>query len=155
MQRRDRLIQEWVHDTYKQKSHISEPTVCPQCGAVYHKGRWSWHQPPDEAASHACPACLRIRDRCPAGWVHIGRSFFDTHEEELMHLIDHVHAREKDGHPLNRIVDIEHRPDEVVVSTTNHHLARAIGEALNDAHPGELQYHYERESPDLIVRWKH
>lgn len=66
MQRRDGLIQEWVHDTYKQKSHVPEPTVCPKCGAVYHEGRWSWHEPPRDAAEHACPACLRIRDRRPA-----------------------------------------------------------------------------------------
>ena len=38
--RRDRLIHEHVHDPYKTRLQLPEPTVCPQCGAVFHEGRW-------------------------------------------------------------------------------------------------------------------
>ena len=38
--RHDRLLQETQHDTYKSKGKLHEPTVCPDCGAVFHAGRW-------------------------------------------------------------------------------------------------------------------
>ena len=43
--RRDKLIQERVHDTYKIWGKLPEPTECPDCGAVWHKGRWQWIDP--------------------------------------------------------------------------------------------------------------
>jgi hypothetical protein len=38
--RRGRPIREREHDPYKSESKLPEPTVCPQCQAVYHAGRW-------------------------------------------------------------------------------------------------------------------
>jgi hypothetical protein len=40
--RKDRFIKEKRHDVYKQKRKWPEATVCPECGALYEKGRWSW-----------------------------------------------------------------------------------------------------------------
>ena len=37
--RRDKTYQEDEHDTYKLQGKLKEPTVCPTCGAVFHKGR--------------------------------------------------------------------------------------------------------------------
>jgi hypothetical protein len=36
------LIQEEVHDTYQTRKKFREPSVCRQCDAVYHRGRWQW-----------------------------------------------------------------------------------------------------------------
>jgi len=38
-ERRDRLLREQVHDTYKRRGQLKEPARCPGCGAVYRKGR--------------------------------------------------------------------------------------------------------------------
>jgi len=40
--RREQLFQELVHDSYKSSRKLSEPTRCPECGAVFLKGRWTW-----------------------------------------------------------------------------------------------------------------
>lgn len=38
----DRRIVEHVHDPYKTRLKLAEPTVCPKCGALFHEGRWRW-----------------------------------------------------------------------------------------------------------------
>jgi len=35
-------IVEHVHDPYKTRLKLAEPTVCPKCGALFHEGRWRW-----------------------------------------------------------------------------------------------------------------
>jgi hypothetical protein len=40
--RQDRLILERVHDPYRIRGKLPEPTVCPKCGAVFLDRRWQW-----------------------------------------------------------------------------------------------------------------
>ena len=40
--RHDRTVQEYQHDTYKLRGKLKEPTICTECGALSHKGRWTW-----------------------------------------------------------------------------------------------------------------
>ena len=35
--RGERMIRERVHDPYKTRLKLPDPTVCPRCGAVFHK----------------------------------------------------------------------------------------------------------------------
>lgn len=151
--RKDRLIREQVHDTYKTKRKLREPTTCPQCGAVYHGGRWQWASPPAGAAEHLCPACQRTQDQYPAGSVTLAGTFLDAHREEALNLARNTEAKEKASHPLKRIIGIETRDGRIVITTTDPHLARGIGEALYHAYDGELDFHYVEESDVLQVQW--
>ena len=76
MIRRDELRDELVHDTYKSGKKLAEPSRCPECGAVYHRGRWTWGAAPAGAAAATCPACHRIKDQFPAGHVTLKGEFF-------------------------------------------------------------------------------
>ena len=68
--RRDRLIREEVHDPYVAGAKPEEPTVCRDCGVVFHAGRWQWlPDPPAQAAEAMCPACRRVQDKMPASVV--------------------------------------------------------------------------------------
>lgn len=153
-QRHDRLLQEWEHDTYKSKHKLAEPTACPGCGAVFQSGRWQWGSAPASAAQALCPACHRIQDKVPAGFLSLGGEFLASHREEIMSLIRHVEQREKSAHPLKRIMEVENQVDGVLVTFTDPHLARGVGEALHDAYKGELDYAYQAEERILRVSWK-
>jgi hypothetical protein len=152
-ERLNKLIKEKEHDTYKTKGKLSEPTVCPVCGAVYHKGHWQWLDAPSGAQEHKCPACLRIEDKVPAGYVNISGEFFQQHRDEIMGLIHNLENKEKTGHPLNRLMDITDTEDGIEITTTDMHLPRDIGVALEKAYEGALDYQYTDESNILRVQW--
>ncbi len=151
--RRDQLIQELVHDAYKSKKKLPEPTRCPDCGLVFRDGRWSRGVEAGEAHVARCPACQRIHDRFPAGHVMLSGEFFTTHRDEILHRLRHCEETEAQDHPLERLIAIEDTDDGVEVTTTGTHLARRLGDALHDAYKGELEYHYNREENLLRVGW--
>ena len=141
-------------DPYRRAAKPVEPTVCPTCRAVFSDGRWSWAHAPDEANEENCPACQRIRDDFPAGYVTIKGEFIKQHRDEIVGLINSKEASEKAEHPLQRIMAIEDVRDGLQVSTTDSHLARGIGEALHDAYKGDLKLKYSRDENLLRAVWK-
>lgn len=152
-ERRDRLIQERVHDPYQRRGKLQEPTFCPQCEAVYQDGRWHWALRPAPAYEELCPACRRINDKYPAGIVTIRGSFAGQHEEEILGLVHNQEELEKGEHPLHRIMDIDQSGEAIVVNTTDIHLPRRIGDALHRAYEGEVDYHYDEDSHLIRVSW--
>lgn len=149
----DRPLFEQDIDAYKAKGKLSEPTICPQCGAVYHEGRWQWIETPSDAESEICPACHRINDNFPAGFVTLDGPFFDTHCEEIRHLIQNHALHERIEHPLKRIIAIESKDRAMLVTTTDTHLARGIGEAVRHAYQGELKVDHVSGENLVRVYW--
>lgn len=152
--RHDRLLQEWEHDTYKSKHKLGEPTVCPGCGAVFRDGHWQWGTAQADASQTLCPACHRVEDKVPAGFLSLSGAFLAEHREEIMNLVRNVEEREKTAHPLKRIMDTEEQEGGLLITFTDPHLARGVGEALHDAYKGELDYNYQAEERILRVSWK-
>ena len=151
--RRDRLIQEKRHDTYKEQRKLPEPTVCSECRAVYLEGRWAWWEAAVNAHAIVCPACQRIKDNFPAGYLEILGGFYGTHREEITNLIHNLEAQEKSDHPMERVMAIAEEEDRVLVTTTGIHLARRIGEALNNAYQGELAFNYGDGEKTIRLTW--
>lgn len=151
--RRDRMVQEYQHDTYKLRGKLKEPTVCSGCGALFHKGRWTWGSAPRGAHSAVCPACYRVRDKYPKGLVTIMGSFKEKQHVQVMGVIHNAEAQEKKEHPLSRVMGVERRPEGLVISTTDTHLPRRIGEALKHAYHGDLSLHYDRDEDFVRVTW--
>jgi len=153
--RHDRLLQEQVHDSYKAKGKLHEPSVCLHCRAVYHKGRWQWMAAPADAQAVTCPACHRIQDHFPAGFLTLKGEFLHQHREEILNLVHNEEMRERAEHPMKRIIAVEERGPDVLVTTTDIHLARTIGDALHHAYQGQLEYHYNEAQNLLRVEWVH
>lgn len=153
VKRRDRLIQQERHDTYQERGKWPEPTACSECGLVFMEGRWSWLKAAADANTVVCPACQRIRDKFPAGFIEIRGEFFDSHQEEINNLIRNLETQEKEEHPLERIMTISVETDHTLVTTTGIHLARRIGEALKHAYQGNLDFSYGDAEKSIRVVW--
>lgn len=152
--RNERLIRELDHDPYHSKKKLKEPTACPECEAVFTHGRWNWaDKQPDDAQQHLCPACQRIKDRVPAAFLTIRGDFFAEHKDEIMNLIHNYEKREWAEHPLKRIMDVEEQERGIVITFTDAHLARGIGDALHHAYQGDINYQYTKEDIMLRVTW--
>lgn len=150
---RSKLFPEHVHDAYKSSAKLPSPTLCPQCGAVYAGGRWAWQPQPHAAHSELCPACHRIHDRFPAGYVKLDGDFLAQHRDEIVRLVRNLESKEKAEHPLQRVIDIADENGGVLVTTTDVHLAHGIGEALHHAYKGELDSRYNPDEKLLRVHW--
>jgi hypothetical protein len=136
------------------KSKLPEPTVCPHCQAVYHQGRWTWIPRPAAAHEESCPACHRIRDHYPAGYLTLSGSYLQAHKTDIINLALNEAAAEKGEHALHRIMAVEEHDNQLIITTTDIHLPRRIGEALHRAHRGDLDFHYEDEGHLLRVHWR-
>ena len=149
-----RVFDDLKHDPYQAKHKYSEPTACKDCGAVFHRGRWQWGTAPAGAHQALCPACHRIRDKLPAGTLTLEGGFIAAHRAELLGIVRNEEQREKGEHPLHRLIAVEDAPDRIVVTTTDVHLPRRIGEALKDAHQGELDVRFGADEYSVQVNWK-
>lgn len=151
---RTKPLQPHVDDSYKSRGKPHEPTVCPECRAVVHEGRWQWLAAPASAHSETCPACRRIQDNMPAGYVKLEGAFLVQHRDEILSLVRNVEGKEKPKHPMQRIMKVMNEDGGVLVTTTDSHLARDIGEAVRHAYQGELVVHYNPDENLARVNWK-
>jgi hypothetical protein len=150
---RDRIFDDPRHDPYQAKRKYREPTACDTCGAVFERGRWRWGDKPAGAARSTCPACARARDELPAGYVKLSGDFFNAHREELLQLARNAAEQERAEHPLHRIMHVVETPAETVITTSDIHSARRIGDALESAYRGELDVRYGEDEYSVRVNW--
>ncbi len=153
--RTDRLLQEHESDTYGLRGKLPDPTACTGCGVMYRAGRWMWGAPPADAHQVLCPACRRIEDDYPAGLLVIEGEFAAAHADEIRGLVHNVEERERQDHPLKRVMRIDEREGGgLEIPTTDARLARGLGDALHHAYQGELDYHFTDAENLLRVHWR-
>jgi NMD protein affecting ribosome stability and mRNA decay len=152
--RRLQMLDGASQDALRPAGKAASPLVCPGCGACFRRGRWTWAAAPAGAKKHRCPACTRIAQRFPSGYVSLAGAFFAQHRAEVLARVKHCEAQEKATHPLERIIAITKGEDGTQVTTTSVHLARLIGHALQHAFKGDLTQTYGREDNLLRVRWR-
>ena len=152
--REDKMYSQGRQDPYQSRKKLPDPTRCPACGAVFTKGRWTWETVAEPASEDLCPADRRIKDRVAAGVVQIGGPFFDEHREEITNLVKNVEKLEKERHPLERLMAIKPEGKILRVETTGVHLARRIGDALEDSYQGELELDYLKGQNKVRVSWQ-
>jgi len=151
--RRDRLLLEKTHDPYKSNRKLPDPTLCPDCDAVFASGRWSWRRASTAENRAVCPACQRIRDGYPAARILLKGEFQRAHRDEILALARNIEEREKAQHPLKRIMAVQPVKAGLRITTTDQHLGRTIGDAIHAAYAGDLAYEYTDGENLLRVTW--
>jgi len=86
--------------------------------------------------------------------VTLSGAFLGSHRDEVLQLLRHEARQERDEHPMNRIMDVNEAPDEIVVTTTDIHTPRRIGNALERAYHGKLETRYGEDEYTLHVTWE-
>ncbi len=152
--REDKMYSQGREDPYVSRKKLPDPTRCPACGAVFTRGRWTWEKTQIEAHEELCPADQRIKDKVAAGVVKIKGPFFESRREEIMSLIQNQEKSEKERHPMERLMAIKTSNAGLRVETTGIHMARRIGDALENAYQGKLKIDYLKGQEKVRVNWE-
>src|SRR5262249_23848403 len=92
-------------------------------------------------------------DKYPAGEVALSGPFLEAHRDEIFALMRNVQTEQNAEHPLSRIIDVSRSNGVTVVTTTDIHLPRRLGHALERAFKGFLDVHYNEAEYFVRVRW--
>ena len=155
-----RVLDDPLHDPYHPRGKYADGTGCGECGAIYRGGRWQWPAKGGDAKGDAvtstasCPACRRAHDRLPAGHLTIGGAYFAAHRADIMAVVRHQADDERAERPMHRVMGIVERDGAVEIATTDIHLPRRIGEALQRAHDGDLEIAFGEDAYEIRVRWR-
>lgn len=152
-QERTRIFKDERVDVYREKQKYKEPTRCPECGAHFIKGRWTWEDTTEDIHEALCPACKRIQDNYPAGFLTLSGDFLEDHKEEILNMIHNIEKAESNEHPLERIMEIKAENGDTLITTTGIHLPRRLGDALENSYQGELDISYDAENY-IRVSWQ-
>jgi len=139
-------------DPYAYKAK-PQPAICSDCQVVFHQGHWKWEAAPKQAVQIVCPACQRIKDNLPAGYVELSGEFLEQHKEDILNLMKNEAEYARSKHPLHRIMEIRQQNGIVTITTTDVHLARRLGDAVKNAYKGELQLNYQEAKSLMRVTW--
>jgi len=71
----------------------------------------------------------------------------------MIRLARHQEEAEKKEHPLNRIINVETDAEGIVITTTDIHLPRRIGETIKRAFHGEVEEQFEKDGYFVRVNW--
>jgi hypothetical protein len=152
----------FTHHAQPHRGAPPEPAVCPGCGAVYAKRRWS-HSPDARvrANSAAQPVAIRICRACrqresgvPHGYVHIDGDFFPAHRADIEHLLHNEVERAREDNPLHQVLGWEDfGSGTLLITTSTEHLAQRLGHALEKAYDGTVHYGFSHRNKLAHVWW--
>jgi NMD protein affecting ribosome stability and mRNA decay len=143
---------------------MAEPAVCKVCGDIYADRRWAKPDQAKQSAKQAessphefvvCPACQRVRDGAPSGYLHLNGDFLERHRDEIERLLQNEAERAGEDNPLARIMKWERdEKGRLTVTTTTEHLAQRLGHALEKAFSGKTRYDFSHENKLAHVYWR-
>lgn len=141
----------------------AEPAVCPGCGAVYVRRRWSRVPVARRLAGRAgapmdvriCASCRRRQSGAPHGYVHVDGEFFATHRSDIEPLLRNEVERAREDNPLHQILTWRNLDEGgLLIATATEHLAQRLGHALEKAYDGRVRYGFSHENKLAHVWWR-
>jgi hypothetical protein len=140
----------------RERDKYPDDTLCPECGAVFVKGKWTWAKPlrKDDMSSIVCPACQQIKADYAGGVLTLSGSFVKAHREDILNRVRNVENAEKKDHPLQRIMRIVDNGEEIEIRATSEHLVARMGKALKSDFSGELELSYVEDESFARAHWR-
>lgn len=145
-------------DPYLPKKGPHDMARCKECNAIYHNKRWSLDEEPYKKRGNnkktllvLCPACQKIRDKYPEGFVTLKGDYLKEHKQDILNLIKNEQERAIGLNPLERIIELKDRGDIIDISTTNEKLAQRIGKKVHKACQGELEIKWTKDKITRVV----
>lgn len=142
-----------------------EFVICPDCDSVFFDK--SWHHSLEEDAQHLkdnkntrfkiCPACRMKKDRTFEGELVIKLSKEKLGEKrEVMNVVKNSDEQARSHDPLDRVLWIEDKGNEIRVLTSENQLAARIGKKLRSAFKGSaFEIKHSHEEDTIRVRWEY
>jgi hypothetical protein len=152
----------FTHHNQRVPRTPTEPAVCPGCGAVYVKRRWS-HTPgararvsaaADPVSVRVCRSCRQRTSGVPHGYLHIDGEFFPAHRTDIERLLRNEVGRAQEDNPLHQVLNWEDfGGGTLLITTSTEHLAQRLGHALEKAYDGEALYGFSHRNKLAHVWW--
>lgn len=131
--------------------------VCRRCSAVYSGKRWSLAAKAPAAAGKKvtvlCPACQKIKDNFPEGYVTIQGAFAAAHRDDIINMIKNKEKVAMRYNPLDRIIGISEKKGAIEVTTTTEKLAQRIGQMIAKSFGGNSEYKWSDDVKLARVVW--
>ncbi len=90
----------------------------------------------------------------PVGFLRLEGPFFSAHVGEILSCVRNEADKAKANHALQRIMSITQAADHALITTTDTHLARGLGETLRHAYKGDLELQYVQQENLVRVTWR-
>lgn len=149
----DRMRVKGSKDPYRLTEKPPGGATCKRCGAMVREGRWTWSEAAKGGVIMTCPACRRMEDDYPAGYLALEGPFFGENRKEIMNLVRNVAEAEKNKRPLERVMAIRRDGETTLITTTGVHIARRLGHSLKRSYQGDLQVNYKDGEKRVRVSW--
>lgn len=149
-------IPKYRSDPYCSNSTPKNNSRCPECGVFFQNGHWQWFDSHTICGRQSlCPACARIQDNNPSGYLTLIGEFFLKQQDAIVRLICTIEAHENVEHPLNRMMNLE--TDEngnTLVTFTDIYLPVIVGQALQSAYKGDLDIQHVKDRTEVRAYWR-
>lgn len=151
------FVREGREAPYRLHGSYPDQTHCTSCGVAFEGGKWAW---PHQLTSGkplvkeiVCPACRRVQDGYPAGWLTLSGPYLAAHESTILDLVRVEQQLEQEEHPMNRIMAIERTDEGTVITTTDVHLPRRLANAIHRAYSGQVTGGYTLGDEEVRLAW--
>ncbi len=130
--------------------------VCPVCHSVYYKKSWHHNQNKDsnakpQIAKKLCPACQMIKDKEFEGQLVIN-NFPSNPKTDLIKLIKNFCQRAFERDPLDRLIDIQTKSGNLIITTTENQLAVKLAKKIKEVfnkYKVQIKISYSPEPSDV------
>jgi len=134
--------------------------LCKECGAVYYYKSWHHRLEDYQKLSEdkkikftLCPACQMIKDKMYEGQL-ILKNLPPDKKEEILNLVKNVGQRAFKRDPLDRIIGIQEKNNQVEILTTENQLAVSIGKQIKRAFKGNLEIKWSHQESTVRIIWQ-